>query len=548
MSTAANAYQRRLPVLWDVAKNFYAVFADPKALFGIKLGLAGLLSVYLSQLIRLGHANWALLTVLVLAPAQYVGAIGPRSVARVIGTVIGGFIGVWLVGNYEQDRLFFLLFTFGFVWLCMYMYGGTFFPYSFFLLANTLITVSSSGIFHPLDAWSAGIARTLEILTGVVSIAIVSHLLWPRFARGDFRDLAKSTLGNIGKLIELRRTSPGSGAKLWEDAQSTILGIRGQSIRLRALLQSGANESVYFRRHLADYRTAVVSLNHLFQASLELFRQQKGDPQYVVDVGAELTAVYEAIELELQMLSSAVGSGSQIKNDRLETTLRALEVRVQDLLTSGAAQNYSLEDVLDLANHQAALLTIYDEALRQRAILANLPLPGDPPGRDRSPAFHWPSINLSRLRDGVKPAIASTAALLICQWFNPPGAAAIPLTALILTFLNKNFLGGKADRGSLQRAFEVSVWGLIYLILVFWISPALSNYGLMNLFLFAELFAYGYWSMTLGGQTLHAGAVMFFIIGTVGIDAEKPVAVQTVFGSYFGIVLPIFIAAIVGRL
>jgi hypothetical protein len=41
---------------------------------------------------------------------------------------------------------------------------------------------------------------------------------------------------------------------------------------------------------------------------------------------------------------------------------------------------------------------------------------------------------------------------------------------------------------------------------------------------------------------------MFFIIGTVGIDAEKPVAVQTVFGSYFGIVLPIFIAAIVGRL
>jgi hypothetical protein len=88
------------------------------------------------------------------------------------------------------------------------------------------------------------------------------------------------------------------------------------------------------------------------------------------------------------------------------------------------------------------------------------------------------------------------------------------LTALILTWLNKNFLGGKADRGSLQRAFEVSVGGLFYLILVFWISPALSNYGLMNLFLFAELFAYGYWSMALGGQTLHAGAVMFFIIGT----------------------------------
>ena len=350
------------------------------------------MSVYLSQLIRLGHANWALLTVLVLAPAQYVGAIGPRSVARVIGTVIGGFIGVWLVGNYQQDRLFFLLFTFGFVWLCMYMYGGTFFPYSFFLLANTLITVSSSGIFHPLDAWSVGITRTLEILTGVVSINIVSHLLWPRFARRDFHDLAKSTLGNIGKLIELRRRSPGSGAKLWEDAQSTILGIRAQSIRLRALLQSGANESVYFRRHLADYRTAVVSLNHLFQASLELFRQQKGDRQCVGRCWCRAPSCVRSSRTGIADALQRRGIGEADQEQPIKNHLRALEVRIQDLLTSGAAQNYSLEDMLDLANHQAALLTIYDEALRQRAILANLPLPGDPPGRDRSATFHWPSI------------------------------------------------------------------------------------------------------------------------------------------------------------
>src|ERR1700751_3309172 len=105
VSTAADSYPRRLPNFWDLAQNFAAVFPDPKVLFGVKLGLAGILSVYLSQLIRLGHANWALFTVLVLAPAQYVGAIAQRSVARVVGTIIGGFVGVWLVGNYEQDRL-----------------------------------------------------------------------------------------------------------------------------------------------------------------------------------------------------------------------------------------------------------------------------------------------------------------------------------------------------------------------------------------------------------------------------------------------------------
>jgi uncharacterized membrane protein YccC len=407
----------------------------------------------------------------------------------------------------------------------MYMYGGTFFPYSFFLCANTLVTVSASGIFDPVDAWSVGIARTLEILTGVVSIIMVSHLVWPRFARHEFLGLAKSALGNIGKLIELTRRSPARirpggnvaagaalGVKPQDEVQSTLLAVRGQNLRLRELLQNGVNESLYFRRHLLSYTTVVVSLTHLFEASLELFRQQKGDPQYLTDIGPELSAVYEAIELELQMLVDAVGSGKEINNDRLKSTLQALEVRIQDLLTSGAAGNYSLEDVLDLANQQAALLTIYDEVLRLRAIVANLPLPGDPPAQDQPPAFRWPRISLSRLRDGVKPAIAGTVALLICQWFNPPGAAGIPLAALALTFYNKNFIGGKADRGALQRAFQVSVAGLCFVILVFWISPALSDYRMMNLFLFAELFAFGYWSAALGGQNIHAGAVMFLLL------------------------------------
>jgi uncharacterized membrane protein YccC len=548
VSAEATVHRRRLPALGDVAKNFAAVFADPKTMFGIKLGLAGLLAVYISQLIRLGHANWALFTVLVLAPAQYVGAIAPRSVARVVGTILGGLSGVWLVGNYQQDRLFFLLFAFGYIWLCMYMYGGRIFPYAFFLCANTLVTVSATGIFDPNNAWHIGLERTLEILAGVISIVIVAHLVWPRFARHEFLDLARAALGNVGKLVDLQHRRLATGADLWDEARSTAITLREQSLRLRALLQNGANESLYFRRRLPSYTTAVVSLTHLLQASLDLFRQQKGEPRYLADVGPKLFAVHEAIGRELQMLSDAAGSGTVTKDDRLETAFHALEMQLREVLATRTARNYSLEDALDLANRHGALLVIYDKLLQLRALLADLPLPGDPPRRDRPREFRWPKIDLTRVRDGVKPAIAATVSLLICQWFHPPGSAGIPLGALALTYYSKNFIGGKADRGSLQGAFKVSVAGLFFVILVFWISPALSNYGIMNLFLFAELFAYGYWAASLGGQNLHAGAAMFFIVATVGLDAEKPVAVQTVFGSYFSVALPIFIAAIVGRL
>jgi uncharacterized membrane protein YccC len=422
-----------------MARDLAPVFADPKTVFGIKLALAGLLAVYLSQLIRLGHASWALFTVLVLAPAQYVGAIAQRSVARVAGTIIGGFVGVWLVGNYQQDRLFFLLFTFGYLWLCMYMYGGTFFPYSFFLCANTLVTVSASGIFDPTNAWNVGIARTLEILTGVVSIIIVSHLLWPRFARHEFLGLARSMLGNVGKLIDLRRTNSVSGPELWNEVQVTAVAARSQSLRLRALLQNGGNESLYFRRRLPSYTAAVVSLTHLFQASLDLFRQQQGSPDYLGDVAPELSTVYEIVDRELQIITGAFGSKRTFNDTRLKSVLQVLDARIGELLSTGKARTYSLEDVLDLANHNAALLAICDEILRLRQIVPDLPLPGDPPQLDQTNRFHWPRISLSRLRDGVKPAIAGTVALLICQWFNPPGAAGVPLAALALTFLNKNF-------------------------------------------------------------------------------------------------------------
>jgi uncharacterized membrane protein YccC len=428
------------------------------------------------------------------------------------------------------------------------MYSGTFFPYSFFLCANTLITVSASGIFDPANAWNVGVARTLEILTGVVSIIVVSHLLWPRFARHEFVGLVRSVLADVGKLIDLRRRNSASGPELWSEVQATAIAVRSQSLRLRALLQNGANESLYFRRRLPSYTTAVVSLTHLFQASLDLFRQQPGSPDYLGDVAPELSTVYEAVDRELQVVTRAIGSKKSFNDNRLKSVLQILEARIGELLCTGKVRTYSLEDVLDLTNHNAALLAICDEILRLRQIVPDLPLPGDPPQRDQTLKFRWPMIHLSRLRDGVKPAIAGTVALLICQWFNPPGAAGIPLAALALTFLNKNFLGGKADRGALQRAFQVSLAGLLFVISVFWISPALSNYSIMNLFLFVELFAFGYWSAGLGGQNIHAGAVMFFIIASVGLDAEKPVAVQTVFNSYFSVVLPIFIAAIVGRL
>src|SRR6202049_2788301 len=51
------------------------LFGDLRVRFGIKMGLAGLLALFCTQVLRLPHDNWAILTVLVLMSAQFVGSI-----------------------------------------------------------------------------------------------------------------------------------------------------------------------------------------------------------------------------------------------------------------------------------------------------------------------------------------------------------------------------------------------------------------------------------------------------------------------------------------
>src|SRR5438132_13344856 len=158
---------------------------------------------------------------------------------------------------------------------------------------------------------------------------------------------------------------------------------------------------------------AVVSLVHLLQASLDLFRRQKGRPQYLDDVGTELFAVHEAIEREFQMLGDALESRTPLKDDRLETTFHALEARLREVHAAGIARKYSLEDALDLANHHAALGVVHDELLKLRALLVDLPLPGDPPRGDKPRDFRFPNIDLNKCREAVMLAYAASTYWLV---------------------------------------------------------------------------------------------------------------------------------------
>src|ERR1700693_830360 len=81
---------------------------DVRVRHGIKMGLAGLLALFCTQVLRLPNDNWAILTVLVLMSAQFVGSITVKAIMRVIGTIAGALVGIWLVGDYTSTPEIFL--------------------------------------------------------------------------------------------------------------------------------------------------------------------------------------------------------------------------------------------------------------------------------------------------------------------------------------------------------------------------------------------------------------------------------------------------------
>src|ERR1700730_14222853 len=179
------------------------VFGDLRVRYGIKLGLAGLLALFCTQVLRLPHDNWAILTVLVLMSARFVGSIAVKAIMRVIGTIAGALVGVWLVGDYTSTPAIFLPVFFLVMAFASYKFGqlgARQIPYAYFLLGLTTLTVATDGVTVPAQAWQIGLDRSEEILVGIMSSLLVTSVLWPRYAREEVLEAGRAALNRPRQL------------------------------------------------------------------------------------------------------------------------------------------------------------------------------------------------------------------------------------------------------------------------------------------------------------------------------------------------------------
>jgi p-hydroxybenzoic acid efflux pump subunit AaeB len=525
------------------------VFEDLRIRYGIKIGLAALLALFVTQELRLPHASWSVLTVLVMMSSQYVGSIAVKAIMRVIGTIAGALVGVWLVGSYASTPVIFLTILFFVVGFATYKFGqfpASQVPYAYFLVGVTTVAVATYGVDNPADVWEIGLDRALEILVGAGTSLLVTTLVWPRYAREDFIAAGRSALKTMRELVSMRADprQPDASVRIAQ-IQETF---NQRLIVLRNLLQAGARESTVFSARLSNYNAFLVSLTNLFHAALNLGDPQREKP--ILDhVQHELESLETAILQEFDVLAMPHHPGEKLRPSHLNEAFAAFEKKVKEIRDEGVLLATPLETAIAFAGHFAALRSLRDHLNDARSVMEGLPRFGQPPP-DAKP--HWdflPTIDWFWVKVGIKGGLAAVISILLLKWINPPGPASIPLMAWTLTILGRPFLqvGGSGDLRAFQNGFLAAVVLAICVALLLLITPFLANYAVMNLVLFIILFVYGFLTARIPGINFWIQVALISISAFVGLNPQVPVPSQTIIDTFLGVIIGMGIATVLGR-
>jgi uncharacterized membrane protein YccC len=145
--------------------------------------LAIILALYVAFALDLSNPWWAMLTAFLVLPRQTLtGAIWAKAFYRAAGTILGAIASIVLIPNLENSPELLVLAVAGWVGLCVF--GGLLDRsprfYLFMLAGYSVTLVGLPTASNPDRIFEVVLARSEEILIGVLASALVQSMLFPK--------------------------------------------------------------------------------------------------------------------------------------------------------------------------------------------------------------------------------------------------------------------------------------------------------------------------------------------------------------------------------
>jgi uncharacterized membrane protein YccC len=339
----------------------------------VKTAVAGLISVYITDLFHFKQGYWAAITALIVMQSN-VGATLNASRTRLAGTAVGALVGGLFVALFGTNLLgFALAVTIAFLacdWLSL--------PDSQRLATVTVAIIML--IPGTNSAWVIALHRFSEVALGILIALLVSLTLWPNHARRSVRQGLAGILLKLGALYRaVMQTYRGQEAPAIEALQSDV----STAIRKNAdLLQFALQEAFGPLKERESLALLAHEVERLFNAmqTLEITARDSSTDSYFHEFDSGVEQLEEGVYAALETLSKSIASGKLYPEwPDLPGLIASLDEQAAEASKAGATRNYPLDEIL---RFYALLLTSRNLAgeldLMHSSVAARLPAVSSP--------------------------------------------------------------------------------------------------------------------------------------------------------------------------
>ena len=175
-----------------------------QAIFALNCYCAVMLALYVAFSLDLPNPWWAMVTVFLGQPPQpLVGAVWAKAFYRTLGTAIGLIASLVMIPTLSDAPELMILALATWVALCLYLslLDRTPRGYVFMLAGYTVALVGLPAATDPTTIFDAAVARSEEIVIGVLAIAVVHSIFLPRSVTAAVQAKLDAILNDARKWI-----------------------------------------------------------------------------------------------------------------------------------------------------------------------------------------------------------------------------------------------------------------------------------------------------------------------------------------------------------
>ncbi len=312
----------------------------------IKTAIAGVISLYLTNLFHLPQGYWAAITALIVMQSN-VGATLNASRTRLAGTAIGAVVGGFFMAMFGMNVMGFALAVAIAFFVCDVLHLAE---------SQRLATVTVAIIMligQTASAWVIALHRFTEVALGILIALLVSLTLWPNHARRSVRVGLADTLLKLSALyravMRSYRCQPAPSLEELKSIEVLKSDVSSAIHKNTDLLQFALQEAfgpMKERESLALLVDQVRRIFHAVEILVFAVRDCSSDT-YFRNFETGLEQLEDRVSTGLEALSKSIAAGKLFPEwPDLPAIVASLDQQAAEARKAGVTMNYPLDEIL----------------------------------------------------------------------------------------------------------------------------------------------------------------------------------------------------------